>query len=410
MLEFLSSRWLHLTTEQTYPFAIAVDDPRKMRAAAKGTFPGYSADDELPEDVDEEIFRFEGRHDLARALRGFTLPTVFVLREGETVRISTDRGVYVADRRDFFRELEQIGERIAERVRTSKSDRAKAALIAWTARGKATPRQLVLLASAGAHVGTPTLEFWELTNEPGADSELAAAARFMRGAKPAAHDFDVIFAAIRHCPRAECVSLDEATAALKSQLHADRQKDPYEQGYALASTLRGRVSAPDDKWVDIEKIVRVSFGVSILEHILSPEIDAVGCWGTRHGPAMIVNKAGRRASTAAGRRFTIAHELCHLLADRATALPLAEVMGGSSPYLPERRANAFGAEFLLPRWRARAAYKERDSLDKTLTYLTTHFRVGLVLAAAQLRNARNTGISSAEQAKLDQIIKEDPDY
>jgi Zn-dependent peptidase ImmA (M78 family) len=98
-----------------------------------------------------------------------------------------------------------------------------------------------------------------------------------------------------------------------------------------------------------------------------------------------------------------------LLADRATALPLAEVMGGASPYLPERRANAFAAEFLLPRWQARVSYKEKRSVDKTLAALTVRFKVGQVLAAAQLLNAANTGVSQSEQSKLDKIVKEDRD-
>jgi hypothetical protein len=34
-------------------------------------------------------------------------------------------------------------------------------------------------------------------------------------------------------------------------------------------------------------------------------------------------------------RFTLAHELCHLLVDRKGSLPVAEVLGGATPNRPE---------------------------------------------------------------------------
>ena len=51
-----------------------------------------------------------------------------------------------------------------------------------------------------------------------------------------------------------------------------------------------------------------------------------------------------------GRRITLAHELCHLLFDRAGLRSLARFEGGGadSDRLIEMRANAFAVELLVP--------------------------------------------------------------
>ena len=67
-----------------------------------------------------------------------------------------------------------------------------------------------------------------------------------------------------------------------------------------------------------------------------------------HRSAILVN--GRYGATAgeAGRRFTLAHELCHLLFDRERGRPLAVASGPWVPRAIEQRANAFAAMLLVP--------------------------------------------------------------
>ena len=92
-------------------------------------------------------------------------------------------------------------------------------------------------------------------------------------------------------------------------------------------------------------------------------LDALSCWSNAHGPLILLNVGeGRRCSHEYGRRFTLGHEICHLLTDRAHALGLVEVLGGGMPNFVERRANAFAAELLLPR--QLAASELRQSNDK----------------------------------------------
>ena len=85
-----------------------------------------------------------------------------------------------------------------------------------------------------------------------------------------------------------------------------------------------------------------------------------------------------------GARFTLAHELCHLLLDTKGSLPVAEVLGGSVPNAPEERANAFAAEFLLPESAAGLAYTTSANVQDALNSLTYKYGVTKTLAAWQI--------------------------
>ena len=54
---------------------------------------------------------------------------------------------------------------------------------------------------------------------------------------------------------------------------------------------------------------------------------------------MLLNLDARYASSSGRRRATLAHEICHLLVDRGSALPLVEVLGGRTAEHVERRAS-----------------------------------------------------------------------
>ena len=63
------------------------------------------------------------------------------------------------------------------------------------------------------------------------------------------------------------------------------------------------------------------------------------------------------------RRFTMAHELCHLLYDRGKEHKVAIASGPWAPKDVERRANAFAAMFLMPRELVRAACRDAGTLN-----------------------------------------------
>jgi Zn-dependent peptidase ImmA (M78 family) len=78
------------------------------------------------------------------------------------------------------------------------------------------------------------------------------------------------------------------------------------------------------------------------------EIRAVAIASPMHKPQCLLNKNHPTYLTNTGRRFTLAHELCHLLYDRSYGQQLAIATGPWAPRDLERRANAFAAMLLMP--------------------------------------------------------------
>ena len=122
---------------------------------------------------------------------------------------------------------------------------------------------------------------------------------------------------------------------------------PFAQGYELAAWLRSKLRiAGDQGRVNPDEILE-SWRVPVTDVAIGlGDIDAIGCWGPRHGPAVLVNTDARHADNAGRRRATLAHEICHLLVDRSGSLPLVEVLGGRTAKHAEQRARAFAAELL----------------------------------------------------------------
>jgi Zn-dependent peptidase ImmA (M78 family) len=121
----------------------------------------------------------------------------------------------------------------------------------------------------------------------------------------------------------------------------------WEQGYDLAESLHDVLNLTGD-WVDVRSIIR-SLGI----HELRRELDDTGIRacsivGPQHKPSIVVNRSSRYSRSSAGTRFTIAHELCHLLYDRSHGKKLAIASGPWAPLSIEKRANAFAAMFLMP--------------------------------------------------------------
>src|SRR2546427_10846495 len=65
-------------------------------------------------------------------------------------------------------------------------------------------------------------------------------------------------------------------------------------------------------------------------------------------PAIIQNESSFSYRHAAAARFTLTHELCHLLVDETRGKKLAIASGPWAPRGLEQRANAFAAMFLMP--------------------------------------------------------------
>lgn len=127
---------------------------------------------------------------------------------------------------------------------------------------------------------------------------------------------------------------------------------PWAQGYGLAedfieqfglSACLGRKGA-----VDVEHILN-RLEVDVIQTSLTDEaIRGVAIAGPRYRPCVAWNDRSHWNGDEKGWRFTLAHELCHVLFDQEAGRGLAIASGPWAPLDVERRANAFAAMLLMP--------------------------------------------------------------
>lgn len=141
----------------------------------------------------------------------------------------------------------------------------------------------------------------------------------------------------------------EALSSLLHNAENDTWSLPYQEGYRLASECREELDiGPDQIRVDMAEVM-ATLNIPVEDHALdSPAIRGVAVAGKGYGPAVLVNTSSFYNQNEAGRRFTLAHELCHILYDRTRARKLPHLSGPWASARIEKRANAFAAMFLAP--------------------------------------------------------------
>ncbi len=297
--------------------------------------------------------------------------------------------------------VERCCNRIAEWLVAEPSERGTALVARWSERRSRSGRVENARLYTGLHDETLIREVAnDIAGESINDalhhaSPILAVAR-MRPARIEVDDLRQLFAAITQAPKRDTPDLDalsEAALAFCQTPEFDRLL-PYVQGQVVASWLRRELHYREDDILDpAEFLARFNVLVGEVE-LRSNALDAVAFWGPAHGPGVVTNRRGRFARTANGARATLAHEICHLLIDRQSHLPLADVVGGSVPEALEKRARAFAAELLLPQRVAYAAFAENviedfriEALDELLNDLMQRYSVSQWIAGHQLRNS-----------------------
>lgn len=171
---------------------------------------------------------------------------------------------------------------------------------------------------------------------------------------------------------------------------ADETAAP-EDGYDLAEELHEHYDGKFHRGdcVDIERMLaQLDVGVAELR-LHDRAIRGVAIAGPRHRPAIGVNANHPANERACGRRFTLAHELCHLLFDRGEEGRLAIASGPWAPRGMERRADAFAAMLLMP-WPAVQRAVARSNIPigtaEGVRGLAQRLRVGAPAALSHLTN------------------------
>ena len=141
-----------------------------------------------------------------------------------------------------------------------------------------------------------------------------------------------------------------ALEGLTQETRLSQAKLAHEEGYDLALQLLESLTLPatGDSFVDIDAIL-MQLGVVVRDVALDePTLRGVAFAGGDIHPTVLANTRHRMNTAPSGRRFTLAHELCHILHDRAYGQPLSMVSGPWAPAGVEQRANAFAAMLLMP--------------------------------------------------------------
>lgn len=400
LLEHLAEIWPALIVEQSYPFAWlekAALHPGEVWTLAEERWARRGED--LARQEEPVLLDFYRRHNLAAAWKGMAVPALTCLRVGNTVWISPEGSIPIRTSfRQFHDALEAIGDLLSSTFVGSNNPRVARSVESWQERNNALRTSYVEFSTGLSSEEIKSLQgssrpedFWELkgdlavVSDAANDSIILAAARMTRPLLSSPQLADVINR-IRHVPKTRTARLDELSRSAATFLHHKQGSYAHESGYMLAQWLREHLGVR--KYFDIDHTLS-SLDVQVINaNLFTETIDALAFW-LSHGPCVFMNSARSYAEDNKRRRMILAHELCHMLIDRATALPVAEVLGGAIDQFVERRANAFAAELLLPRESVAWEWKQLKErrLSNLLLVLVTDYAISKSVACAQIYNS-----------------------
>ncbi|MBF0164690.1 MAG: ImmA/IrrE family metallo-endopeptidase [Magnetococcales bacterium] len=127
-------------------------------------------------------------------------------------------------------------------------------------------------------------------------------------------------------------------------------RNPYDIGYDDALNLLDQLGdvIPTAEWIDIHAICD-HLDIRIREEPLhDSNIRGVAIAGPSVMPTILLNSAHPNNRQDEGKRFSLGHELCHILHDRFFGSGIYHASGCWAPSCIEKRANAFSAMLLMP--------------------------------------------------------------
>ena len=186
-------------------------------------------------------------------------------------------------------------------------------------------------------------------------------------------------------------------------LVADRQGTtlgvPYRDAVRFADDLLEDMALEDGDFINVRAMCR-RLEIEIHETLLDTDsIRGAALAGDELSPRIVVNGTHYFNQNESGKRFTIAHELCHVLFDRTRARRIAHVSGPWAAPGIEQRANAFAAYLLMPRALIFAHLRDANHIDRAeVQRLANRLQVN---ESALVEHLRNLGIiNDVDRAKL----------
>lgn len=398
-LKCMASAWDRVCAEESYPFGAAPYKPSDLQAYLEGSTGSPNA-----LETELVVQNFRAAHDLTKWLPADLeeMPEPFwIVREGLFIVVECNGDVFRLPGSDTLWALEQIGEAISKRLFAT--DRENRAVALWRARYDSSPQAVrrLFLTNLGLPEGRANqLLGAKILRLPKGRAEVLAGLDEVRAAArmlPLSASIETvgrIAKEIRSVLRVETQVLDDLASQAREQLVKFGHGDARDQGIVLAQWLREKLQVSNDKRVDPEALLR-GWGIEIKKLAVTGSVEAISFWGSSHGPAILLNPNSKHNRTTPGtqyahwefngaQRFTLAHEICHLLIDRAGSLPVAEVLGGATPNKAEKRANIFAAHLLIPIEQTAIAYRNARAFHACVDFLIRTYRVSKSLAVRQL--------------------------
>lgn len=186
---------------------------------------------------------------------------------------------------------------------------------------------------------------------------------------------------------------------------------PYQEGADLAEQLRRRLGLGVRPIRSVRDLVTqhlpwIGLLYADLGSIYAPA--GLSFADPHRGPAIVLNLRGKNANPLV-RRFSLAHELYHLLADVQQGTPLASISGflSENQLAREQRANGFAARLLCPESVVQRLRQVRE--EDAARVLIEEYGLSYPAARLYLANEAGTHLPSAVPASLSPIVEPSAD-
>jgi len=436
LLEWFVENWDSLLHETKLPASFI--EPMSARQGFSNFIPYRSNDNEtiaLPDDSEDDedtVFEWWERHAIRASAQGGILPDVFFRRSLNQIEVSWGHTRVEAAPNDLrflapagqallepkqtahclYKAIKQAVDELCQRVpnnpRLSSLYTAVTRLneprslqrAAWIAGiGKSMEESEALLLRLGEDLAQKYKELIIPPNEELVISHAPAAVLMFGSLSPSVgeHDVQALLAILK-----DTVGSAVEGHRLPLIRYQAMKSNAWQQGYILANLARKEMGVSETRYkVDLDKLFTRN-GIEKKDVRLSDfKIRAVAICGQGLRPVVAFNRSSKHNESDPGLRFTLAHELCHLLFDEEEGVPLAVASGPWAPASIEKRANAFAAMFLMPENACRTLldrYRKNGKVDqKVISNIAATFGTGKL---ATLRHLCNLGLIDNDEVSF----------